>query len=132
MKNISERGRGEVCKLVDDYGKECAMKNAKDNLQIDIKKTGMKLKFLCNKRNITVKDIQKELCIGAFQSVYNWFSGKSLPSLDNMFRLSKMLGVQMEDIIEVVSKPINGLQEYQKGQVQSHLLVYYERLLKYI
>lgn len=74
-------------------------------LQIDIKKTGMKIRFLCKERNISVKDIQRELCIGAFQSVYDWFSGKSLPSLDNFFRLSRLLNVKMEDMIETVVEP---------------------------
>ena len=56
--------------------------------QIDMKKTGNKIKKLCKEKKITVKNIQKELGIGAFQSVYDWFSGKTLPSLDNLFYLS--------------------------------------------
>ena len=54
-----------------------------NKFQIDIKKTGQKIKALCKERNVTVKDIQKEL-----------------------FRLSKMLNVSMEEMIEVVSEPI--------------------------
>lgn len=102
----------------------------KNKLQIDIKKTGQKIKALCKERNITVKDIQKELYIGAFQSVYDWFSGKSLPSLDNLFRLSKMLNVHMEDMIEVVSEPIVCLQEWPMKRPKVHLLLYYQRLLE--
>lgn len=103
-----------------------------DKLQIDIKKTGRKIKALCKERNITVKDIQKELYIGAFQTVYDWFSGKSLPSLDNLFRLSKMLNVHMEDMIEVVSEPLANIQQWQIKQPKTHLLIYYQRLLKYV
>ena len=57
--------------------------------QIDMKRTGAKIKKLCKEKGITVKDIQKELCIGAFQTVYDWFSGKSLPSVDNLFYLGR-------------------------------------------
>ena len=96
-----------------------------DKLQIDMKKTGAKIKALCKERNITVKDIQKDLHISAFQSVYDWFSGKSLPSLDNMFRLSKLLHVHMEDMIEVVSQPV---MELTRG---SHLVMYYQKLAKH-
>lgn len=66
---------------------------------IDMKLTGRRLKSLCDRRKITVKTIQKELYIGSFQSVYAWFAGKTLPSLDNMYRLSRLLHVPMEEII---------------------------------
>ncbi|MCD8045353.1 MAG: helix-turn-helix domain-containing protein [Clostridiales bacterium] len=46
-----------------------------------------------------MKEIQECLGIGAYQSVYNWFSGKTLPSLDNMFALSRLLGISMENMI---------------------------------
>ena len=104
----------------------------KNKLQIDMKRTGAKIKALCAERDITVKDIQKELYIGAFQSVYDWFSGKTLPSLDNLFRLSKMLNVHMEDMIEVVSEPADNIQQWQKRQSESHLLIYYQRLIQYV
>ncbi len=42
--------------------------------------------------------IQRELYIG-FQSVYAWFSGKTLPSLDNLYRLSRLLRVPMDEMI---------------------------------
>ena len=66
---------------------------------IDMKLTGRRLKSLCDRREITVKTIQKELYIGSFQSVYAWFAGKTLPSLDNMYRLSRLLRVPMDEII---------------------------------
>lgn len=97
-----------------------------------MKRTGAKIKALCRERNIAVKDIQKELYIGAFQSVYDWFSGKTLPSLDNLFRLSKMLNVHMEDMIEVVSEPADNIQQWQMRQSESHLLIYYQRLIQYV
>ena len=70
-----------------------------DVLQINMKATGKRLKNLCKEKCVTVKRIQEELHIGAYQSVYNWFAGKTLPSLDNMYRLSRMLGVPIDDII---------------------------------
>ena len=75
-------------------------------IEIDMKQTGNRIKSLCAQRGITVKHIQEKLQIGAFQSVYNWFQGKSLPSLDNMYRLSKLLGVSMDDIIVDSTKSI--------------------------
>lgn len=97
--------------------------------QIDMKKTGAKIKALCRERNLTVKDIQKELYIGAFQSVYDWFSGKTLPSVDNLYRLSKLLKVQMEDMIEIAFNPIIDIQLREQGN-KTYLRVYYEKLIK--
>lgn len=96
-----------------------------DKLQIDMKKTGAKIKALCKERHITVKDIQRELYISAHQSVYDWFSGKTLPSLDNMYRLSKLLQVHMEDMIEVNENPALEIKD------GNYLMVYYQRLLEY-
>ena len=99
-------------------------------LQIDMKKTGAKIKRLCKERNITVKDIQKELYKGAFQSVYDWFSGKTLPSVDNLFRLSKLLNVHMEDMIEVVFTPIVDIQTWRQKENQYYLLSYHSKISK--
>lgn len=71
---------------------------------IDLKLTGRRMRELCSQKGITVKQIQKELSIGAFQSVYNWFNGKTLPTLDNFFYLSKMLNVSMESML--VEEPV--------------------------
>lgn len=66
---------------------------------IDMKRTGQKIKDTCSKQGVTVSKIQKELHIGAFQSIYNWFSGKTLPNLDNFYSLSKLLNIPMEKLI---------------------------------
>lgn len=67
--------------------------------RIDMKRTGRRLREECRRQHYSVKDIQNYLQIGAYQSVYAWFSGKAMPSLDNMFALSCLLGKAMEDLI---------------------------------
>lgn len=67
--------------------------------KIDIQQTGKHLKNLCHLHGITVKDIQKELYIGSFQSIYAWFSGKSLPTLENIYGLSGLLGIPVDRLI---------------------------------
>lgn len=66
--------------------------------RIDIKNTGRKIRSLCQEKQVSVGMIQRELYIG-FQSVYAWFSGKTLPSLDNLYRLSRLLRVPMDEMI---------------------------------
>lgn len=99
-----------------------------NSTQIDMKKTGKRIKRLCDERGITVKIIQEELNIGAFQSIYNWFSGKTLPSLDNMYRLSKMLNVAMEDMIVDCSNRIVIDFEMWKQQPPKYLILYHDSM----
>lgn len=66
---------------------------------IDTKLTGERIKTVCKIKGITVRQIQEELHIGAYQSVYGWFHGQALPSLDNFYELSKLLHVPMESLI---------------------------------
>lgn len=79
---------------------------------IDMQKTGQKIKEACDNQGITVRQLQDELKIGSFQSIYSWFHGKTLPSLDNFYALCKLLDVPMESMIveqetgEVIVIPI--------------------------
>lgn len=66
---------------------------------IDVHRTGLRLKRACEKRCITAKDIQRFLGLAALQSVYGWFQGRTLPSLDNFYALSRYLGMPMEDMV---------------------------------
>ena len=72
-----------------------------NRMGIDMKRTGERIKYLCTQRVIAVKDIQEQLQIGAFQSVYNWFQGKALPSLDNLVIIADVLQVKMEEILVI-------------------------------
>ena len=67
--------------------------------EIDFRKTGQRMKAICKRRNLSVKDIQEKLFIGSYQAIYAWFSGKTLPSLDNLYRLSRLLELPMDWMI---------------------------------
>lgn len=70
---------------------------------IDIRQTGTRIKTICTEQGITVKQIQKELDIG-FQSVYAWFAGNALPSLENIYQLGGMLEIPVDRMIVGVHK----------------------------
>lgn len=88
---------------------------------IDMKKTGQRIKEICRSKKVSVKDIQKNLMIGSFQAIYAWFSGKSLPSLDNLYRLSRLLGVPMDFLVvgqaEQRFKPLEHYEVWNKYEV---------------
>lgn len=77
---------------------------------IDMRRTGRQLKENCDEQGISVRQIQKRLHIGSFQSIYAWFCGKTLPSLDNFYALAKLLGKSMESLI--VEKSMIYVKEY--------------------
>ena len=102
--------------------------------EIDIKKTGHKIKEMCKVRNISVKDIQEKLLVGSFQAVYAWFSGKSLPSLDNLYRLSRLLNVSMDSLIvgqqeeHPVIMCVDNRYEIKWEKIPDRILLYYMKL----
>lgn len=66
---------------------------------IDQVKTGIKIKTMLEKAGYDVKYIQAYLHLSCPQSIYRWFKGKILPSVDHLCALSRLLGVHMEDLL---------------------------------
>ncbi len=67
--------------------------------QIDIYRTGQNIKKIMQLQNLTVKDIQRYLGFSTSQSIYHWFEGRSLPSLDNLYALSTLFRVPMDALV---------------------------------
>lgn len=67
---------------------------------IDKVKTGIRLRELLKRKGITVKQVQKYLGLSCVQSVYHWLDGTTLPTLDNLYALSQLLGVSMDFMIK--------------------------------
>ena len=70
-------------------------------LSIRQEATGKRIKELLHDNGYSVKDIQEVMGFENPQAVYKWLSGKSLPSLDNLLILSKLLHTSIEDILVV-------------------------------
>lgn len=66
---------------------------------IDKKKTGINLRLMMDERGLTVKDIQQYLKLGSIQSVYHWLNGISLPTVDNLYALSYLFQVPVDDLL---------------------------------
>ena len=63
---------------------------------IDKKKTGINLRRIMDERGLTVKDVQQYLGLGSVQSVLN---GLSMPTVDNLYALSYLFQVPVDDMI---------------------------------
>lgn len=66
---------------------------------IDRIRTGQYLKILMRQKGITPGDIQSYLSLTCVQTVYRWMDGVNLPSLDNLYALSRLFGVTMDDMV---------------------------------
>lgn len=66
---------------------------------INLRETGVNLHRIMDKRGITPNDIKEFLNLGTVQSVYNWCNGLNMPTIDNLYALSQLLQVPIDEII---------------------------------
>ena len=66
---------------------------------IDMKATGARITQLRKARGIKVSELSEYMGFAEPQAVYKWQRGESLPTVDNLFALSKILRTSMEDIL---------------------------------
>ena len=99
---------------------------AKDYPMIDTKKTGQTIKRIMIENGYTVKDLQHYLRLEAPQSVYNWFYGKSLPTLDNLYALSELFKVPVDEMLRGNGKYhcICCSNDYEKRMSELNLIVH--------
>ena len=87
-------------------------------LSIQQKETGRQIKKLLVEKGYTVKDVQSAMGFENSQAIYKWISGKSLPSLDNLVILSRLLYTSIEDILVVDGDVVRFTGMYFKLPVQ--------------
>lgn len=66
---------------------------------INLEKTGQNIKSMREKKGMSVQKLADFMEFEAVQAVYNWQTGKSLPSLENLKILSELFNKPMEEIL---------------------------------
>lgn len=66
---------------------------------LDMKETGQKIKCIMLMKGLTVKDIQEFLGLSTPQSIYHWFDGRNLPTLDNLYALSELFHMPVDMLL---------------------------------
>ena len=66
---------------------------------IDMCATGTHIKELMTARELSVQDVQDAMGLASPQAVYRWLCGSNLPSVDNLYALSRFLDVPMNNVI---------------------------------
>ena len=65
---------------------------------IDMKATGQRLRELRKQKGLTIKTVCEALRVSP-QALGKWESGKALPTLDNLYALSFLYDVRMNDML---------------------------------
>ena len=66
---------------------------------LDAKATGERIKELRIAHQLKVEDIARFMGFESEQAVYKWQRGDSLPTVDNLFALSKLFHTSIDDIL---------------------------------
>ena len=66
---------------------------------LDLAATGAKIKSVMKDKGITARELQIIMDFPYVQTIYNWFAGKNMPTIDNLVVLAKILAVPMDDLV---------------------------------
>ena len=66
---------------------------------IDRIETGLNLRRIMECRGISAKDIQEYLGLSCVQSVYRWLDGSNMPTIDNLYALSELFHMSIDEIV---------------------------------
>lgn len=70
-------------------------------LKVDKRATGLRLYRLIENSEYSREDIANYLELTSTRVIYDWLNGVKLPSTENLLNLSKLLKVQIEDILVI-------------------------------
>lgn len=96
---------------------------------INKRETGINLRRIMDERGITAKDVQEYLELGCVQSVYRWIDGINMPTIDNLYALSALFQLPIDEIVRGNRAPIaSGITPVTQDLRDGRLYTYYEKL----
>ena len=91
--------------------------------RVDLPMTGSLLRLRLRRAGISVRDVQKAAGLECPQSIYRWFDGQALPSVENLYVLHRLLGCSMENLLVTRDRPM-------KLRCAAYLNLYFKRALR--
>ena len=82
---------------------------------IDLEATGRNIVRIRRERGLTVRDLQRYFGFEEPRAIYKWQRGENLPSIDNLYALSRILQVPMDSIL--VPRQLNILTSERQNDV---------------
>ena len=93
---------------------------------IDPVATGNNIRRLRIERGLTVRDLQSYFGFEEPRAIYKWQKGESLPTVDNLYALSSLFEVPMDQILIPTTVKLHIVGEQQAGACcSSHFLTDY-------
>ena len=71
--------------------------------EIDVKATGLNICSRLKEREILKSELRLYLGYTSAEAIYRWAEGKNLPTLQNLYAISRILGVSINDLLVTVS-----------------------------
>ncbi len=68
-------------------------------LRVNVQETGLNIKRIMKQNNLGVIDLQEACGCSTNQSVYKWFQGKNLPTVDNLVILAGLFNCPIDNIL---------------------------------
>ena len=101
---------------------------------IDMQRTGRKMKQMLESAGYTPRMIQEFLHLSCVQPIYRWYKGLILPTVDHLFMLSELLGVHMEEFLvkKTVLPMTYDVDQYCLQATQKRLVSYYNKIYQYV
>lgn len=90
-------------------------------------KTGQNLRWIMEFRGLFVRDVQKYLGLATPQSIYHWFEGRNMPTVDNLYALSELFRVPVDTMLCGNRRTDF---RYHASESFGRLYAYYDALLK--
>lgn len=96
---------------------------------IDMQRTGRKLKHMIESAGYTPRIIQEYLHLSCVQPIYRWYKGLILPSVDHLLMLNELLNVHMEDLLVKNAVPvIYDIEQCCAQAAQKRFITYYKKI----
>lgn len=96
---------------------------------MDMVMTGKLIKRLITEAGYSVSEVQSRLGLSCPQPIYRWYKGQNLPSVDNLFILSGMLGLHMEDFLIQKDESLGVIEHKENKFMFKRLFMYVQKFL---
>ncbi len=95
---------------------------------INKRETGTNLRRIMDARGITVRDVQQYLGLGSVQSIYHWLNGISMPTIDNLYALSELFQMPVDEMICGSRPPVMKRTIKTQTDQDRRLYAYFEKI----
>lgn len=75
------------------------MKRYPEYPEINRIETARRIKFLMEYRQLKPVDLKEYLGLTCVQTVYRWLDGTNIPTIDNLYALSQLFRIQIDEIV---------------------------------